>query len=83
MDIVRGCQRDRSIGRTRPSLHLWSSYALSPHAKGTGDRPWQWLQDRIRKTCFFLTGKVNRKNMIFWSERRPHSIFRLCLLYLA
>ena len=27
------------------------SYALSPQAKGKVERPYQWLQDRIVRTC--------------------------------
>ena len=27
------------------------SYALSPQAKGKGERPYRWLQDRIVRTC--------------------------------
>ena len=42
---------DTQWGKMMRVLGVGATYALSPQAKGKVERPYQWLQDRIVRTC--------------------------------
>ncbi len=49
--VLQTDDADTQWGKMMRVLAVDVTYALSPQAKGKVERPYQWLQDRIVRTC--------------------------------
>jgi transposase len=71
---------DPQFKQVQKDLHIDSTYALSPQAKGKIERPYQWLQDRVVRRCakdhiikFSEVREIFRDEVNRYNNRQVHS----------